>query len=92
MKGPGHRSRHDVRRVWECPACRRREKTPGTVVFRRCSSCAGKEPDKEIWMRLVEDTPVRRRLQPKEAGTPDSESQTTPTTSREDSDANPADG
>jgi hypothetical protein len=56
MKGPGNRGRHDVRRLWECAACQRRVKTPGTVVYLLCT-CGPKEtPPRERWMLLVEQT------------------------------------
>jgi hypothetical protein len=55
MKGPGNRIRHDVRRIWECPACGRREKTSGQVVCLRCNCVATGEPPSPPWMRLVED-------------------------------------
>lgn len=55
MKGPSGRLRFDVRRVWECPLCRRREKTRGTVVGLRCDCVAKKDPSRHTWMRLVEE-------------------------------------
>lgn len=48
MKGPGQRLGLDVRRVWECPACRRRRKTGGETVALRCD-CT----DNGTWMKLV---------------------------------------
>jgi hypothetical protein len=52
MKGPGHRHRYDVRRIWECPACRRQQKTSGTVV---CQPCTCQADNIVVWMRLVEE-------------------------------------
>jgi hypothetical protein len=56
MKGPGDRLRHDVRRNWECPACRRRLKTAGTIVHLLCTCGAKETPPREYWMLLLEET------------------------------------
>jgi hypothetical protein len=53
MKGPGHRNRFDVRRVWECPVCGRRVLTGGRIVHLECT-CSSKDAPKRTWMRLVE--------------------------------------
>jgi hypothetical protein len=58
MKGPYLRLRHDLRRVWECPACKRREITAGTVTFRHCACKAKQSEAKPVVMKLVEDTPT----------------------------------
>jgi hypothetical protein len=56
MKGPGHRSRYDVRRTWECPTCRRQVRTHGSIVHLLCR-CGEKEtPPRQIWMHLMEKT------------------------------------
>jgi hypothetical protein len=57
MKGPGGRLKHDVRRVWECPACGKRERSGGSVVNRLCPCGAAADPPKQAWMRLVEEQP-----------------------------------
>src|SRR5262249_36899122 len=57
MKGPRGRSKHEVRRLWECPVCRRREYTSGQVVNRLCECLATQQPPKRTWMRLLEDGP-----------------------------------
>ena len=49
VKGPGLRVELDVRRLWECPQCGRRQKTGGDVVTVRC----GCTPQ-GIQMRLIE--------------------------------------
>jgi hypothetical protein len=55
IKGPSARTRHDVRRVWECPACKRRDWTNGNVVHLLCQTCATKaEAPAEVWMQLIE--------------------------------------
>jgi hypothetical protein len=55
MKGPYERLKYDLRRVWECPACQRRERTAGTVTFRHCG-CRMKQVDGQpVVMKLVED-------------------------------------
>lgn len=62
MKGPYERLKYDLRRVWECPACRRRERTSGAVTFRFCL-CRMKQPDgKPVLMKLVADGV--RRMEP----------------------------
>jgi hypothetical protein len=56
MKGPSGRLRFDVRRVWECPVCHRRDKTSGKVVHRLCDCLAKSNPPRQTWMRLVEES------------------------------------
>jgi len=59
MKGPHQRLKYDLRRLWECPACKRRERTPGSVTFRHCS-CRLKQVDgKPVVMKLIEDSVQR---------------------------------
>jgi hypothetical protein len=52
MKGPGGRQKFDVRRIWVCPRCQRRELTSGEVVQRACARCT---PEVNAWMSLVEE-------------------------------------
>jgi len=55
MRGPYERLKYDLRRVWECPVCKRRERTAGTVTFRYCN-CQMKQVDgRPVVMKLVED-------------------------------------
>lgn len=55
MKGPFERLKYDLRRLWECPNCKRRERTDGTVTFRFCP-CPGKEQQGKLTvMKLVEE-------------------------------------
>ncbi len=54
IKGPGYRNKFDVRRVWECPACRRRVRTGGHVVNLRCDCGAASGAGPALWMKLVE--------------------------------------
>ena len=55
MKGPYERLKYDLRRLWECPVCKRRERTPGSVTFRHCL-CRMKQADgRPIVMKLLED-------------------------------------
>jgi len=59
MKGPSGRLKFDVRRLWECPQCRRRDYSTGQMVTRQCPSCA--EPAKggqTIGMHLLEGSTV----------------------------------
>jgi hypothetical protein len=58
MKGPGGRMRFDLRRVWECPVCHRREWTGGDIVYRMCTCSAKAEPPRQIWMKLIEAQPA----------------------------------
>lgn len=59
MKGPGGRLRFDIRRVWECPVCHRRELTAGDVVTRLCTCSTKSDPPPQNWMRLIEEKPPR---------------------------------
>lgn len=56
MKGPFERLKYDLRRLWECPLCKRRERSDGTVTSRFCA-CPGKEapPGQRTAMKLVEE-------------------------------------
>jgi hypothetical protein len=59
MKGPYERLKYDLRRVWECPVCKRRERTPGSVTSRHCL-CQMKQADgAPVVMKLLEDGPRR---------------------------------
>jgi hypothetical protein len=59
MKGPYERLKYDLRRLWECPVCKRRERTDGTVTFRFCA-CATKQPGGQpVVMRMIADGPQR---------------------------------
>jgi len=64
MKGPFERLKYDLRRLWECPQCQRRERTDGSFTSRLCA--CGTKPEsgalglaKLVPMRLVEDGPRR---------------------------------
>jgi hypothetical protein len=57
MKGPRSRHRFCVLRVWECPLCMKRALAPVQAVTRACE-CQGK--DRPTWMRLMEESRVRR--------------------------------
>ena len=55
MKGPSERVKYDLRRLWECPMCKRRERTSFTVTFRHCQ-CQMKQLDgKPVVMKLMAD-------------------------------------
>jgi len=63
MKGPYERLKYDLRRLWECPACKRRERTPASVTYRFCQ-CQMKQADgKPVVMKLIEDG-VQRLVPP----------------------------
>jgi hypothetical protein len=67
MRGPAARWKFDVRRVWECPACGRREHTGGEIVSRSCDCQMNNDPLRPTWMRLVEEQ-GKRPLPPLEVG------------------------
>ena len=76
MKGPFERLKYDLRRLWECPNCKRRERTDGGVTFRFCP-CPGKGRDGKLTvMKLVEEAGHRAvpeiKYQPREEGAVDS--------------------
>lgn len=55
MRGPHERLKYDLRRLWECPNCQRRDRTEGTVTVRWCS-CGGDMPaTKPVAMTLKEE-------------------------------------
>ena len=62
MKGPRSRHRFNVKRIWECPACKKRAFEPPQVTARTCD-CQGK--DRPTWMCLID--PTRPRVEPSEA-------------------------
>lgn len=84
MKGPYERLKYDLRRVWQCPVCRRRERTSGAVTFRYCS-CRTKLPyGQPVLMKLVADG-VRRVGPPaphlRSSSAPPAEQERSPTVS-----------
>ncbi|HYT92514.1 MAG TPA: hypothetical protein VEL76_27610 [Gemmataceae bacterium] len=68
MKGPSGRLRHDVRRVWQCPACGSEERTGGAVVNLACPCGERCDPPRRVWMRLRDEP--RRRARDKPAPDP----------------------
>lgn len=55
MKGPFERLKYDMRRLWECPQCKKRERTEGTVTSRLCL-CEVKNPGGQpAVMKLLEE-------------------------------------
>ena len=55
MKGPGLKSRLDVRRVWKCPATGKLLRTPGDVTQMLSPFCRDTK-----WMELVEEQQAPR--------------------------------
>src|SRR4051812_17468623 len=55
MKGPHERLKYDLRRLWECPACKRRERTSPSVTFRHCTCQMKQLEGKPVVMKLIED-------------------------------------
>lgn len=55
MKGPYERLKYDLRRLWECPVCKRRERTDGTVTFRHCACGTKQEGGQPVVMHLIGD-------------------------------------
>lgn len=55
MKGPQERLKYDLRRLWECPVCKRRERVAASQTFRFCN-CQMKQADgKPVGMKLIQD-------------------------------------
>ena len=55
MKGPYERLKYDLRRLWECPVCKRRERTSGGITSRLCQ-CQAKQADGQpVVMKLIEE-------------------------------------
>jgi hypothetical protein len=71
MKGPGHK-KYQIGRIWECPLCKRRERTSGQVVNLRCNCQATESVDNGVWMRLVEEAPKRKTAEPQSEPTKES--------------------
>ncbi|HIM31722.1 MAG TPA: hypothetical protein EYG57_19510, partial [Planctomycetes bacterium] len=57
MKGPYQRLKYELRRVFECPKCHRREYVAGSLTYRFCT-CPGKH-EAPLVMKMVADD-VRR--------------------------------
>src|SRR5262245_53007497 len=55
MKGPYQRVKFDLRRLWECPVCKRRDRTAGSVTFRHCQCQMNRIDGKPVVMKLIED-------------------------------------
>lgn len=55
MKGPHERVKYDLRRVWECPKCRHRERTSGLETACRCDCLTESRQKGGTFMQLVED-------------------------------------
>ena len=58
IKGPGARTRHVIRRVWECPVCKRIEWTGGQATALACTCQAG-DPPQPVWMKLIGEPKCR---------------------------------
>jgi hypothetical protein len=63
MKGPYERIKYDLRRLWECPVCQRRERAPGSITTRLCLCQMQKADGKPVVMKLIEDG-VQRTVPP----------------------------
>jgi hypothetical protein len=63
MKGPYERLKYDLRRLWECPVCQRRERAPGSQTTRHCLCLLQKAGGKPVVMKLIEDG-VQRTVPP----------------------------
>jgi nitrite reductase (NADH) small subunit len=59
MRGPYERVKYDFRRVWECPVCHHRAKTPGTITNMFCACQSKEDLIKQLPMKLVDDGPRR---------------------------------
>ncbi len=74
MKGPRGRWQFDLRRVWQCPRCGKREFTTGQIVNRACPCGAAYETP--TWMCLVEEdrrvvTQKPQEIAPQETAPPE---------------------
>jgi hypothetical protein len=69
VKGPQLRLRLSVGRLWECPQCRRRDTTPGTVVSEACHACSSADGLPAVWMKLIDEFPKKRAIMPLAAET-----------------------
>lgn len=63
MRGPYERLKYDFSRVWECPNCRRQERTDFTTTFHFCRCRVKEAGGPLVCMRLAADG-VRRVLGP----------------------------
>jgi hypothetical protein len=59
VKGPYERLKYDLRRVFECPVCRRRVRMPGHVTSVNCNCSPDAPQDLAPFMKLVEEGPRR---------------------------------
>lgn len=59
MKGPGLRTRYDVRRVWRCPVCDHREKALGQITWKICRCQQNRPEQARVLMQLIADAPPR---------------------------------
>jgi Zn ribbon nucleic-acid-binding protein len=64
VRGPQLRLRFAVGRLWECPNCRRRDTTPGTVTSAACQACSSPDALAAVWMRLIDEFPRKRAIMP----------------------------
>ena len=54
MRGPFERLKYDLRRLWECPKCKRRERTPGQTTSQFCLCSVVDGVGSPICMLLLE--------------------------------------
>jgi hypothetical protein len=59
MKGPYERLKYDLRRLWECPVCKRRERSDGAVTSRYCQCGTSQDGGQPVVMHLIADGPQR---------------------------------
>lgn len=55
MRGPYERLKYDLRRLWECPVCKHRERTTGMVTFMHCLCRMQQVDGQPVVMKLIED-------------------------------------
>lgn len=55
MRGPYERLKYDLRRLWECPVCQRRERTAGAITFKHCQCQMQQLDGQPVVMKLIED-------------------------------------
>ena len=74
MKGPYERLKYDLRRVWECPQCQRRQRTDGTITGLICDCQLAVEENQRVSMRLSRDDIRRSSVKQPQPSTPPSDS------------------
>ena len=54
--------KNDVRRMFECPVCKRHRRGGGDVIAIECDCQVSNEGGSPVFMKLVQDEPHKRKL------------------------------